>query len=107
MKKHRVTEYIPQYDDYELKPHYDFDYRKTQPNRFAALLDASSKPASRVRKKASANGKPTRATRKTKTPRAKRHTITLHEADAEYLYSLDKSLSHAIRKLILMQRGIS
>ncbi len=103
MKNVRLTEYIPELDDYELKPHYDFDYRKSKPNPFGQNANATR----RVKKRVAANGKTTLASRETKRVKLKRHTITLHQADAAYLRKLDKSLSHAIRKLILMQRKIS
>src|SRR5207244_3513950 len=97
--------YIPELDDYELKPHYDFDYSKSKPNPFVTRPNS----ASSGKKRESANGKSGQKStkRKAKTTTVQRHTITLHQADAAYLHKLDKSLSQAIRKLILMQRKVS
>jgi len=35
-------EHISGLDDYELKPHYDLDYRKAKPNRFAGKVSHHS-----------------------------------------------------------------
>lgn len=103
MKNVKLTEYIPELDDFELKPHYDFDYRKSKPNPFVK----KSQVTRRSIKKIEPDGEGIGAKRSAKTSVVNRHTITLHQADAAYLRKLDKSLSHAIRKLILMQRAMN
>jgi len=81
-KKIFLTEHIPGLDDYELKPHYDFDYSKAKPNRFAP------------------GGKRPGAGRKSAPEPIVRKTITLTQPQVNYLRRLDTNLSRAIRKLI-------
>jgi hypothetical protein len=96
MKKRRDSEsipnskgsYIPKLDDYELKPHYDLDYRKAKPNRFAGRV------------KFSHGGARPGAGRKPAPEPVERHTVTLYKSHARFLRSLDANLSAAIRKLI-------
>jgi uncharacterized protein (DUF433 family) len=38
MNKQDDPEYLAKLDDYELEPHYDFDYSKAKPNRFAGRV---------------------------------------------------------------------
>ena len=38
MKKRHATKVEDSLDDYELKPHYDLDYSKAKPNRFAGRV---------------------------------------------------------------------
>jgi hypothetical protein len=87
-KKRRISNHIAKLDDYELKPHYDFDYRKSKPNRFAGRVIFSH---GRVRRGSS---------RKRAPERIERHTITLYKTHADYLRRLDANLSKAIRKLV-------
>ena len=88
MKKIHLTEHIPGLDDFELKRHYDLDYSKAKPNRFAH------------------GGKRPRAGRKplpaheTKGKPIVRRTVTLTAPHLAYLRKLDSNVSRAIRKLI-------
>ncbi len=93
MKKIRDAEgsYIPKLDDYELKPHYDLDYRKAKPNRFARRVKISRGGARRD------------AGRQSKPEPVERHTIAFYKSHADYLRSLDRNLSKAIRKLIALK----
>lgn len=88
MKKSRDFSHIPKLDDYELKPHYDLDYRKAKPNRFAGRV------------KFTHGGPRPGAGRKRAPETVERHTITLYKSHAVFLRGLDKNLSNAIRKLI-------
>ena len=88
MKKTPDFSHIPKLDDYELKPHYDLDYRKAKPNRFAGRV--------KLTRSAKRNG----AERKPTPGAMERHTITLYKAHANYLRRLDSNLSRAIRILI-------
>ncbi|MDE3087865.1 MAG: hypothetical protein KGJ80_00575 [Chloroflexota bacterium] len=93
MKKIRDAErsYIPKLDDYELKPHYDLDYRKAKPNRFAGRV------------KFTHGGTRHGAGRKPAPETVERHTIAFYKSHADYLRSLDRNLSKAIRKLIALK----
>ncbi len=72
----------------ELRPHYDVDYAKSRPNRFAGRV------------KFTRGGARPGAGRKSGPEPIERHTITLYKTHANYLRSLDDNLSRAIRKLI-------
>ncbi len=72
----------------ELRPHYDVDYAKSRPNRFAGRV------------KLTRGGARPGAGRKSGPEPIERHTITLYKTHANYLRSLDDNLSRAIRKLI-------
>lgn len=95
MNKKNDSEYLAKLDDYELKPHYDFDYRKAKPNRFAGRVDLSTPKRGGARN--GAGRKPARET-------LERRTITLLKSDAAYLRKFDKRLSIAIRKMIAQQK---
>jgi hypothetical protein len=82
------AERIAKLDDYELEPHYEIDYRKAKPNRFAGRV------------KFSHGGARPGAGRKPASEPVERHTVTLYESHARFLRSLDANLSSAIRKLI-------
>jgi hypothetical protein len=72
----------------DLRPHYDVDYSKSRPNRFAGRVRFS-------------HGGPRAGAGRKKAPQPiERHTITLYKAHADYLRGLDRNLSQAIRKLI-------
>lgn len=90
--KHRVKEnpsaYIPELDDYDLPSHIDIDYSKAKPNRFAN------------RPKIYHGGARPRAGRKPAPEPVERHTLVIYKSHADYLRSLDPSLSKALRKLI-------
>lgn len=88
MQKRRGSNHITKLDDYELKPHYDLDYRKAKPNRFAGRV------------KFTHGGARPGAGRKAAPEPVERHTITLYKTHADYLRRLDGNLSKAIRKLI-------
>ena len=92
MKNKPDSNHIAKLDDYELKPHYDFDYRKSKPNRFAGRVKLT-RPASRRD-----------SGRKRAPERTERHSITLSKSHADYLRRLDQNLSRAIRKLITKSR---
>jgi len=89
-----LTEHIPGLDDYDLKPHYDLDWSKAKPNRFAGhvLVAPDGKRVGAGRKPlphALTQGKP-----------IVRKTVTLTQPDLTYLRKLDANVSRAIRKLI-------
>ncbi len=86
------AERIAKLDDYELKPHYDVDYRKARPNRFAGRV------------KFTYGGARPGAGRKPAPEPVERHTITLYRSHAKRLRALDPNLSRAIRKLIAKTR---
>ena len=96
MNKKKDSEYIAKLDDYELKPHYDFDYSKAKPNRFAG------RP--KIITGAGQGGKRNGAGRKPAREPIERHTITLLKSDAAFLKKFDKRLSVAIRKMIEQAR---
>jgi hypothetical protein len=89
MKQRRDPRHIPKLDDYELKPHYDFDLCKAKPNRFAGRVRFSH------------GGARQGAGRKPAPEPVERHTITLYKTHANFLRRLDTNLSKAIRKLIV------
>ncbi len=95
MNKKNDSEYMNTLDDYELKPHYDFDYHKAKPNRFVGRVDLNTPKRGGAR-----NG----AGRKPAREPIERHTITLLKSDAAFLKKFDKRLSAAIRKMIAQQR---
>ena len=88
MKNKPDSNHIAKLDDYELKSHYDFDYRKSKPNRFAGRVKLT---------------RPT-PTRKRAPEPTERHSITLSKSHADYLRRLNQNLSRAIRKLIAKTR---
>ena len=90
MKKIRESNHSPKLDDYELKPHYDLDYRRAKPNRFAGRV------------KLTHGGARHGAGRKPAPETVERHTIAFYKSHADYLRSLDQNLSKAIRKLIAL-----
>lgn len=45
MNKKSDSEYLAKLDNYELKPHYDFDYSKAKPNRFAGRVKLANPDA--------------------------------------------------------------
>ncbi len=91
MKKIRDSSYIAKLDDYELKPHYDLDYRKAKPNRFAGRVKL-------------AHGDTRLGPGRKPTPEpVERHTVAFYKSHADYLRSLDHNLSKAIRKLIALK----
>jgi hypothetical protein len=96
MNKKNDPEYLAKLDNYDLKPHYDLDYRKAKPNRFAGRVDLTTPKRGGARP--GAGRKPARES-------LERHTITLLKSDAAYLRKFDKQLSAAIRKLIAQARG--
>ena len=77
----------------DLRPHYDFDYSKAKPNRFAGRV------------KYTRGGVRRGAGRKPAPEPVERHTITLYKSHAKYLRSVDANLSRAIRKLIARARS--
>ena len=92
MKKQTIK--ISNEMDDDLRPHYDFDYSKAKPNRFAGRVTLTH------------GGKRIRAGRKP-LPQAQtqgkpivRKTITLTQPHLAYLRKLDTNVSRAIRKLI-------
>jgi hypothetical protein len=91
-RTNRHAERVAKLDDYELKPHYDVEYSKAKPNRFAGRV------------KLSHGGPRANAGRKRAPEPIERHTITLYRSHAKYLRGLDKNLSQAIRKLISKAR---
>lgn len=97
MNKKNDSEYLAKLDNYELKPHYDLDYSKAKPNRFAGRVNLETPRRGGVRK--GAGRKPAREP-------LERHTITILKSDALFLKKFDKRLSAAIRKLIAQQRLI-
>ncbi|MBI3913170.1 MAG: hypothetical protein HY327_03070 [Chloroflexi bacterium] len=82
------AERLPKLDDYELRPHYDIDYRKARRNPYAGRV------------KFTHGGKRNGAERKSTPEPLERHTITLYKTHANYLRRLDSNLSRAIRTLI-------
>ncbi len=84
----RQTIKIPNEMNDDLRPHYDFDYSKAKPNRFAGRVKLTPRPKR-------ANGG-----RKSASPPIVRKTITLTRSQLAYLRKLDDNLSRAIRKLI-------
>lgn len=84
MKKQTIK--IPNEMDDDLRPHYDFDYAKAKPNRFAGRVTLTH------------GGKRAHAGRKSAP--IVRKTITLTEPHLAYLRKLDANISRAIRKLI-------
>ncbi|MBI5301965.1 MAG: BrnT family toxin [Chloroflexi bacterium] len=83
---------IAKLDDYELKPHYDLDYRNARPNPFAKRVRISHggmRPGAGRKSTEEKFGEP-----------VERHSVTLLKSHAEFLRSLDTNLSTAIRKLI-------
>lgn len=71
-----------------LRPHYEVDYSKSRPNRFAGRVRFS-------------HGGPRPGAGRKKAPQPiERHTVTLYKAHVDYLRALDRNLSQAIRKLI-------
>jgi hypothetical protein len=81
-------EHIPGLDDYELKPHYDLDYRKAKPNRFAGKVKFTHGGA---RKNAGRKPAPEELV-------AKR--VYLYPRHVKFLEKIDKNVSAAIRKLV-------
>jgi hypothetical protein len=72
----------------DLRPHYDIDYSKAKPNRFAKrpkIYHGGARPG---------------AGRKAAPEPVERHTLVIYKSHADYLRSLDPSLSKALRKLI-------
>lgn len=90
MRKNTGKNESPQRDHLrdDLRPHYDVDYDKSRPNRFAGRVRLSHGGA-----------RPGAGRKKAPQP-IERHTITLYKAHVEYLRGLDHNLSQAIRKLI-------
>ena len=96
MKKTRVSkqvphgagEHIPALDDYELKPHYELDYTKAKPNRFAGKVKFTHGGA-----RPGAGRKPAREP-------IERHMISFSKPHIKLLQAIDQNLSQAIRKLI-------
>ncbi len=86
MKKNKIK--IPNELHDDLRPHYDIDYSKSRPNRFAGRV------------KLSHGGARAGSGRKPAPEPLERHTITFYRSHAQYLRSLDANLSRAIRKLI-------
>ncbi len=82
------AERLPKLDDYELRPHYDIDYRKARRNPYVGRV------------KFTHGGKPNSAKHKPTPEALERHTITLYKEHANYLRRLDSNLSRAIRILI-------
>ena len=72
----------------DLRLHYDADYRKSRPNRFAGRVKFSHGGARRG------------SGRKRAPETIERHTITFWKSHAKFLRTLDPNLSRAIRKLI-------
>lgn len=98
MKKKNDSESLAKLDEYELKPHYDFDYSKAKPNRFAGRIKLTHPNA--MPRGGARNG----AGRKAAREPMERHTITLLKSDAAFLKKFDKQLSIAIRKFIAQER---
>ncbi|MGB8644758.1 MAG: hypothetical protein WCF84_05945 [Anaerolineae bacterium] len=78
--------------DDDLLPHYDLDYSKAKPNRFAG------RP--KVILGANRGGRRQGAGRPPALEPVERHSITLLKSDVEYLRTLDAKISVAVRKLI-------
>ncbi len=81
-----------QLDAYDLPPEIPLDPAKMKANRFAGRV------------KFSHGGKRAGAGRKSAPEALERHTVTLLKSQADYLRSLDMSLSKAIRALIERSR---
>ena len=77
----------------DLRPHYDLDYGKAKPNRFAK------------RPKIYHGGARQGAGRKAAPEPVERHTLVIYKSHADYMRSLDPSLSKALRKLIAAGRA--
>ncbi len=86
MKKNTIR--TPNEHEDDLRPHYEVDYRKSRPNRFAGRV------------KFSHGGARTGAGRKRAPEILERHTITFYKSHAKFLRTIDSNLSRAIRKLI-------
>ncbi len=86
MKKNTIK--IPNELQDDLRPHYDVDYAKSRPNRFAGQVKFSHGGA-----RAGSGRKPAPEV-------LERHTITFYKSHAKFLRSIDTNLSKAIRKLI-------
>ncbi len=87
-EKPRVTEYIPKLDDYDLPSEFPLDPAKMKPNPYAGRV------------KLAHGGRRLRAGRKSAPEPVERHTLVIYKSHADYLRSLDPSLSKALRKLI-------
>ncbi len=72
----------------DLRPHYDFDYSKSKPNRLVGRVIFKH------------GGTRRGAGRKRAPEPVERHTITLYKSHVKYLRSLNPNLSRAIRNLI-------
>ncbi len=79
-------------DTYELPQEVPFDPAKMKPNRFAGRVRFSH------------GGKRAGAGRKSAPEPVERHMVTLFKSHAEYLRSVDRNLSKAIRELIERSR---
>ena len=91
MKKHPGSEHIPKLDDYELPAEYPLNPKKFKPNRFAGRV------------KFTHGGARPGAGRKSAPEPMERHTIAFYKSHVDYLLSLDRNLSKAIRKLITLK----
>jgi hypothetical protein len=88
-RKGNPSDDIPRLDDYDLPPHIDVDYSKAKPNRFAKrpkIYHGGARPG---------------AGRKAAPEPVERHTLVIYKSHADYMRSLDPSLSKALRKLIV------
>lgn len=83
---------IPTLDNYELKPHYDIDYRKARRNPYAGCV-----------KFAHGGARPGAGRKRAPEP-IERHMISFYKPHVKLLRTLDKNLSRAIRKLIAKTR---
>ncbi len=94
VRKHngRKPALLDKLDAYELPREVPFDPAKMKPNRFAGRVQYSH------------GGKRAGAGRKPALEPVERHTVTLFKSHAEYLRSLDRNLSKAIRELIERSR---
>jgi hypothetical protein len=86
MKKQTIK--IPNEADDDLRPHYDFDYSKAKPNRFAGHVTLTH------------GGQRPHSGRKPSPVPIVRKTITLTKPHLAFLSKLDANISRAIRKLI-------
>ena len=91
MKKRSGSEYIPKLDDYDLPAEYSLNPKKFKPNRFAGRV------------KFTHGGARPGAGRKAAPEPMERHTIAFYKSHVDYLLSLDRNLSKAIRKLITLK----
>jgi len=93
------TNRIPPEEDLndQLRPHYEVDYSKTRPNRFAGTrqIIIGPVPSGYKTKRAQQNGNGSRAH---KTVVAKR--VYLYPHQIKLLKRVDKNFSAAVRKLI-------